>query len=285
MEELKIRIDDPEQGVANYEPLKAWALEQTSVYKSMIVDEAAIPEAKADVAALRKLAKAASDARIKIKKEHEAKIGTVLAQLTEFSAIFTDAAASIDGQIKAFDEARKQEKREACEQVYREEIGPISDLIPFSKLFNPAWLNKSTSLKTVRDDIQTAVYNAREALKQIQAFGSAHESEIIAAYLDRLNVLDALAAKERLEKVDAAMEARRKAEETAKKAAEAAQAAQERQEPAPVEDLPDFPEEPETGATQEAEGFVFSVTGATPEQFEALVAFLEQGGYNYALEV
>ena len=283
MEELKIRIDDPEQGVANYEPLKAWALEQTAVYKGMIVDEAAIPEAKADVASLRKLAKAASDARIKIKKEHEAKIGTVLAQLTEFSAIFTDAAASIDGQIKAFDETRKQEKRAECEQVYQEEIGDLGELIPFGKLFNSAWLNKSTSMKTVRDDIQTAVYNAQEALKQIRAFGSAHESEIIAAYLDRLNVLDALAAKERLEKVDAAMEARRKVE--AEKAAEAAQEAQERQEPEPVEDLPDFPEEPKTGAVQEAEGFVFSVTGATPEQFEALVAFLEQGGYNYALEV
>lgn len=285
MEELKIRIDDPEQGVANYEPLKAWALEQTAVYKGMIVDEAAIPEAKADVASLRKLAKAASDYRIKIKKEHEAKIATVLAQLTEFSAIFTDAAGAIDGQIKAFDETRKQEKRAECEQVYQEEIGDLCDLIPFGKLFSPSWLNKSTSLKTVRDDIQTAVYNAQEALKQIRAFGSAHESEIIAAYLDRLNVLDALAAKERLEKVDAAMEARRAAEEVARKAAEAAQAAQERQEPAPVEDLPDFPEEPETGATQEPEAFVFSVTGATPEQFEALVAFLEQGGYNYALEV
>lgn len=285
MEELKIRIDDPEQGVANYEPLKAWALEQTAVYKGMIVDEAAIPEAKADVAALRKLAKAASDARIKIKKEHEAKIGTVLAQLTEFSAIFTDAAGAIDGQIKAFDERRKQEKRAECEQVYREEIGDLGELIPFGKLFNPAWLNKSTSLKTVRDDIQTAVYNAQEALKQIRAFGSAHESEIIAAYLERLNVLDALAAKERLEKVDAAMEARRAAEEVARKAAEAAQAAQEQQEPAPVDDLPDFPEEPETEAVQGAGAFVFSVTGATPEQFEALVAFLEQGGYNYALEV
>ena len=283
MEELKIRIDDPEQGVANYEPLKAWALEQTAVYKGMIVDEAAIPEAKADVAALRKLAKAASDYRIKIKKEHEAKIGTVLAQLTEFSAIFTDAAGAIDGQIKAFDETRKQEKRAECEQVYQEEIGDLGDLIPFGKLFSPAWLNKSTSMKTVRDDIQTAVYNAQEALKQIRAFGSTHESEIVAAYLDRLNVLDALAAKERLEKVDAAMEARRKVE--AEKAAEAAQAAQERQEPAQAEDLPDFPEEPETEAVQEPEGFVFSVTGATPEQFEALVAFLENGGYNYALEV
>lgn len=281
MEELKIRIDDPEQGVANYEPLKAWALEQTAVYKGMIVDEAAIPEAKADVASLRKLAKAASDYRIKIKKEHEAKISTVLAQLTEFSAIFTDAAGAIDGQIKAFDETRKQEKRAECEQVYHEEIGDLADLIPFGKLFSPAWLNKSTSMKTVRDDIQTAVYNAQEALKQIRAFGSAHESEIIAAYLDRLNVLDALAAKERLEKVDAAMEARRKVE--AEKAAEAAQEAQERQEPAPAEDLPDFPEEPEVEAVQEA--FTFSVTGATPEQFEALVAFLEQGGYNYALEV
>ena len=283
MEELKIRIDDPEQGVVNYEPLKAWVLEQTSVYKGMIVDEAAIPEAKADVAALRKLAKAASDARIKIKKEHEAKIATVLAQLTEFSAIFTDAAGAIDGQIKAFDETRKQEKREACEQAYREEIGDLGELIPFGKLFNPAWLNKSTSMKTVRDDIQTDVYNAQEALKQIRAFGSAYESEIISAYLDRLNVLDALAAKERLEKVDAAMEARRAAEEAARKAAE------EVVEPEPPElpegfhvldpELPDTPDEPVPMS------FAFSVTDATPAQFDALVAFLEAGGYKYELEV
>ena len=279
MEELKIRIDDPEQGVANYEPLKAWALEQTEVYRSMIVDEAAIPEAKADVASLRKLAKAASDYRIKIKKEHEAKIATVINQLTEFSAIFTDAAARIDGQIKAFDESRKQEKREACEQVYREEIGDLGDLIPFGKLFNQSWLNKSTSLKTVRDDIQTTVYNAREALEKIRGFGSAHESEIIAAYLDRLNVLDALAAKERLEKVDAAMEARRAAEEAARKAAE------EVVEPEPPE-LPDLPEElPGTPDEPVPMSFAFSVTDATPAQFDALVAFLEAGGYKYELEV
>ena len=279
MEELKIRIDDPEQGVANYEPLKAWALEQTEVYRSMIVDEAAIPEAKADVASLRKLAKAASDYRIKIKKEHEAKIATVINQLTEFSAIFTDAAARIDGQIKAFDESRKQEKREACEQVYREEIGDLGDLIPFGKLFNQSWLNKSTSLKTVRDDIQTTVYNAREALEKIRGFGSAHESEIIAAYLDRLNVLDALAAKERLEKVDAAMEARRAAEEAARKAAE------EVVEPEPPE-LPDLPEElPDTPDEPVPMSFAFSVTDATPAQFDALVAFLEAGGYKYELEV
>ncbi len=283
MEELKIRIDDPEQGVANYEPLKAWALEQTAVYKSMIVDEAAIPEAKADVASLRKLAKAASDYRIKIKKEHEAKIATVINQLTELSSILTDAAARIDGQIKAFDESRKQEKREACEQVYREEIGDLGDLIPFGKLFNQSWLNKSTSLKTVRDDIQTTVYNAREALEKIRGFGSAHESEIVAAYLDRMNVLDALAAKERLEKVDAAIEARRAADEAARKAAE------EVVEPEPPElpegfpvldpELPDTPDEPVPMS------FAFSVTDATPAQFDALVAFLEAGGYKYELEV
>lgn len=274
--ELKINIENPEQGVANYEPLKAWALEHTSIYKGLIVDETAITEAKADVASLRKMAKAVSDMRIKVKKEHEAKIAATIDQMTELSKIFTDAAAEIDNQIKAFDERRKEEKRAVCEKIYTAEIGDLAELIPFEKLFKPAWLNKTTSEKMIRGDIQTAAINAKDFLANIK--GDPHETEIAAAYFDRLSIMDALNCKTRLEQMDATMSARSAAVDTPRAEIPAEQK--------PVEDLPDFTETHEIDdVSASSMSFAFVVTDCTETQFEQLVAFLENGGYNYAMEV
>lgn len=280
--ELKINIENPEHGVANYEPLKAWALEHTSIYKGLIVSEEGITAAKADVATLRKMAKAVSDMRIKIKKEHEAKIAATIDQMTELSKIFTDAAAEIDNQIKAFDERRKDEKRAVCEKIYTAEIGDLAELIPFEKLFKPSWLNKTTSEKMIRSDIQAAVINAKDFMLQIKAFDTPHETEILAAYFDRLSIMDALNCKTRLEQIDKSMEART--------ASADAQRAEVSTEPKPVEDLTTIEVDAKNYGVSVSEtptdmSFAFVVTDCTEEQFEQLVTFLENGGYNYAMEV
>ena len=160
MNNIEIIIENPEQGVANYEPLKAAAQELAAVYGSQLVSPDAIKDAKTDMAMLRKLAKTASDMRIKIEREHAAKIATVTKQLKEVSGIFTDAAARIDAQVKEYDEQRKAARLEEIRQIYAEEIGDMADIIPFDKLYRADWLNKTTTDKTVRGDIQTAVINA-----------------------------------------------------------------------------------------------------------------------------
>lgn len=278
--ELKINIENPEQGVANYEPLKAWALEHTSIYKGLIVSEEGITAAKADVATLRKMAKAVSDMRIKIKKEHEAKIAATIDQMTELSKIFTDAAAEIDNQIKAFDERRKDEKRAVCEKIYTAEIGDLAELIPFEKLFKAAWLNKTTTEKMIRGDIQTAVINAKDFLANIK--GDPHETEIVAAYLERLSIMDALNCKTRLEQIDATI--------NVISAAVDAPRVEIPTEPKPVEDLPMIEVDAKNDGVSVSEtptdmSFAFVVTDCTEKQFDQLVAFLENGGYNYAMEV
>lgn len=277
---MEILINNPEQGVANYEPLKAWALEHTSIYKGLIVDETAITEAKADVASLRKMAKTVSDLRIKVKKEHDAKIAATIDQMTELSKIFTDAATEIDKQIKAFDERRKDEKREVCEKIYTAEIGDLAELIPFEKLFKPAWLNKTTTEKMIRGDIQTAAINAKDFLANIK--GNPHEAEIMVAYFDRLSFMDALNCKTRLEQMDATMNAR--------SASVDAPRAEIPTEQKPVEDLTTIGLYAKNDGVSVSEtstdmSFAFVVTDCTEKQFEQLVAFLEDGGYNYAMEV
>lgn len=275
MNDIEIIIENPEQGIANYEPLKAAAQELAAVYGSQLVSPGAIKDAKADMAKLRKLAKTAADTRIKIEREHAAKIATVTKQLKEVAGIFTDAAAKIDSQVKAYDEERKAARLEEIRQIYAEEIGDMADIIHFDKLYRADWLNKTTSDKTVRGDIQTAVINAQAGIEQIRAMGSVHENAIIAAFLERLNLIDALNTKKRLEDMDAAME-RRRQEEEARKAEE------QKVEEQPVEDIPDLPfsEGPEP-----VMDFTFTVRGATAAHLEALTAFLEENGFDYTLEV
>ena len=280
MDNIEIIIENPEQGIANFEPLKAAAQDMAAVYGSQLVSADAIKDAKTDMAMLRKLAKSASDMRIKIEREHAAKIATVTKQLKDVAGIFTDAAAKIDSQVKAYDEERKAARLEEIRQIYAEEIGDMADIIPFDKLYRADWLNKTTTDKTVRGDIQTAVINAQTGIEQIKGLGSPHENAILSAFLDRLSLADALAAKKRLEDMDAAME-RRKAEEAAKAAAKTVENVVEAikeavTEPVYVKDEP---------LEEDGMDFTFTVKNATQTHLEALTAFLEENGFDYTLEV
>ena len=210
MKEFDIIIENPEQGIINYEPLKAWALEQAAVYGNLLVNPDDIPAAKSECAVLRRMAKTASDLRIRINTEHEAKIATVTNQLKEVTKIFNDAAANIDAQVKEYDAQRRLVREAEINQIFAGEIGDLADyMISLDKISDPSWLNKTTSLKTVQADIQTALHNIREALSQIKEYHSPHENAMISAYLERLSMTDALNTKKRMEELAATMEKRK----------------------------------------------------------------------------
>lgn len=275
MNNIEIIIENPEQGIANYEPLKAAAQELAAVYGSQLVSPDAIKDAKSDMAMLRKLAKTAADTRIKIEREHAAKIATVTKQLKEVAGIFTDAAAKIDTQVKEYDEQRKAARVEECRKIYAEEIGDMADILPFDRLYRPEWLNKTTTDKTIRGDIQTAVINAQAAIEQIRDMHSVHENAIISAFLERLSLIDALNTKKRLEDMDAAM--KRRQEETVKTVENVVEAIKETvTEPVYIKDEP---------LDEEGMDFTFTVKNATQAHLEALTAFLEENGFDYTLEV
>ena len=275
MNNIEIIIENPEQGIANYEPLKAAAQELAAVYGAQLVSPDAIKDAKADMAMLRKLAKTAADTRIKIEREHAAKIATVTKQLKEVSAIFTDAAAKIDAQVKEYDEQRKAARLEEIKAIYAEEIGDMADILPFDRLNRAEWINKTTTDKTIRGDIQTAVINAQAAIEQIRDMHSVHENAIIAAFLERLSLIDALNTKKRLEDMDAAMEKRRAEEEAARLAEAAAAEIKKMAEAETVEvSVVELPEPPVAAKAAQEDGltmdFTFPVAEIHPGVYEII---------------
>ena len=271
MEEQQMQIiieNDGLNGISNYEPLKAMALEQVSAYKSLIVEEDGIASAKTDCAKLRKAAKNASDLRISIKKEHEAKISKTLEQLKELTDIFNDAASSIDNQVKEFDEKRKDEKRSAIENIYWDNIKDMGKFLPLQAVWNEKWLNKGYALDTITKEIKAQVAAVEDGIKTIQLLGTKYESQMISAFLEAYNMNDALKKKAELEQIDAEMERIRKAQEEEQQNEEQVR---EQEEPQKQEEVPQ--EEPRYR-------LAFEVFG-NHEQLTALVDYLRGSGLDY----
>lgn len=264
--------NDGLNGISNYEPLKAWALEQVAAYKGLIVEEDGIASAKTDCAKLRKIAKSASDYRISIKKEHEAKISKTMEQLKEITDIFNGAAAEIDAQVKEFDEKRKEEKQIAIGNIYRESIGDMAQFLPMLKIFNEKWLNKGYSLESIKKEIKALVESTQDSIKTIQLLGTKYESQMISAYLVNFQMTDALKKKSELEQIDAEMERRRKAQEEAEQR-KAEEEIREQEEPQKLEEVPQEEIEPTFR-------LAFEVFGKH-EQLTALVDYLRGSGLDY----
>lgn len=267
--------NDGLDGIANYEPLKAWALEQVSAYKGLIVEEDGIASAKTDCAKLRKIAKNASDYRISIKKEHEAKIAKTMEQLKEITDIFNGAAAEIDAQVKEFDEKRKEEKRAAIGKIYTDNIQDMEQFLPLQKIWNEKWMNKGYGLDAITKEIKAQVSAVEDGIKTIQLLGTKYESQMISAFLEAYNMNDALKKKAELEQIDAEMERRRAEMERIRKAQEEEQQneeqVREQEEQQKLEEVPQ--EEPRYR-------LAFEVFG-NHEQLTALVDYLRASGMEY----
>lgn len=215
---MEIIIENPEQGIANYNPLIQWARERTGVYEGLVVQEDSISSAKADVADLRRLAKAASDYRIQIKKEHEAKIAQTIDQLKELTDIFNKTAESIDVQVKAFAEKEKAEKREAICEYWNSHVGDLNDVVSITHLmiWDEKWLNKGSSMDSVKEAIDGKLQKIHNDLDAIRGMNVQNETEMINEYLQTLDIGKAMQRRKMIEEQEARIAEMKAKQEAAK---------------------------------------------------------------------
>lgn len=278
---LALSVDDlTENGIEDYDKLKAKVLEDVSVFKGIIISEDNLEEAPKWRAELNKKAKRISDFRIAFEKDFKKRIEKSTSQLKELAAFYTDASNNIDTQVKGFDEKRKQEKNEAIGKIYAENIADMEQFLPLDSIWNEKWMNKGFSLSDIEKEIKSRVDTTRENIDTIQMLGTKYESQMISAYLVRFDMSDALKKKKELEQIDAEMERRRKAaeEEELRKQAEAqVQAVVENATVVPIEEE----KEPKEPIVKEQEyRLAFEVFG-NKEELTSLCNFIRENGYRY----
>lgn len=150
-----------------------------------------VDKAKADKALLNKAKKALNDERIKLEKSFMQPFMEFKDVVNETVKLIDTAVKDIDTVVKEADEKAKQAKREQIEHVAEgagvEKLGIKLDLI-----FNEKWLNKSTSLKKVREEIDARCQQIKGDLGTLKTFAEDYDV-LVVRYKENLNINETVA--------------------------------------------------------------------------------------------
>lgn len=239
-------------------------------YKGVTYDDSQIATAKADRAQLNAFCKALNDERIRIGKVYNAPYEKFKGEVDEVLQKVKGTVSEIDAQVKAFEERKQQEKQNEIIEYFKATVGDFSGLIPYERIHNPKWLNASTTMKSVKADIDAVFENARNALVAIEALKSEDEELVKAFYFRTLDLSAALMEDVRL-KAERARVAEMKARQEQAAAEAAAKAAQEM----PQEQAEAIAPAPKMQVVR------FQVEG-TVEQLKALQRFLKENKIKFS---
>lgn len=210
----------PKEFIFNFEELETELTERLHYYNNLVITEDSIKEAKDDLANLRKLKEAIETQRKEIKKQCMAPYLALEEKVKRLTALIDAPINSINGQVKTYDELEKAKKRCEIEAAYDELVPDnLREIIPFGRICNPKWLNKTTTMKSITEEIVTLVKRTNVDMVLMDGLDPAYLGAVRSKYIETLDIDAAL--KER-DKLMAAQEAFRQRE--AQRAAFQAQA-------------------------------------------------------------
>lgn len=161
MEALELRMTTdlataiPAEIGFNFEELEAELQKQLHHYNTLVVTEETVKEGKEDRANLRKLREAIETRRKEVRKQCEAPYKAFEAKVKRLTALIDAPIAAIDSQVKTFEEREREQKRSEIAAAYDDLVPEdIRDIIPLERIMDNRWLNKGTSTKSIREDIE-----------------------------------------------------------------------------------------------------------------------------------
>lgn len=260
----------PPQISFNFEEIKSELAGKLQVYQNMVVTESGIKEAKADRANLNKFKSALADSRKAVKAQWNQPLSDFEGKMKELERMVDEPIGAIDRQVKAYDEAKKQDKRQQIELFFEGAVGDLEEVLPLSKIWNDRWLNATYPMKDIEKEIVERIRKTHSDIGIIVAMQLPCCDQMLSTYLETLDM-------------SRAMEEKHKYEQAQKAKAQAKQA-----EPAPsspaaqpvAEAVVNTPQETAREAAPELRVLDFRVW-VTPEQMQALKAFLVQNHIRY----
>lgn len=259
------------QAIENIQLLKQELADRLDYYKSLIVTEDGIKDAKADKANLNKLKTAIDSQRKEAKRQTMALYEPLERECKELLAMIDEPIAAIDGQLKAFDEKKKAEKLAALTEFF-EQINTL-DFVKLEHVLNPKWGNVTAKLDALKDEMSGAVQAIVDDYAEIKKLYA--DSPMLTAIVQRFETtLDKSAALAYAAEIERKEQARKEHEAAEQAAREQQMIAPEKNEPTPQG--PADPIVTEAPPQAEPTGRVtFAVTG-TKSQIIALRDFMKQ---------
>lgn len=211
--ELEVKIEGVQKITDNMSEVKEYALETKKYYENLVFTDEQIKEAKDERANINKAVKKVADYRKDIVDKFNKPLEEFIRNAKETESILKEASNSIDVQVKKHEEGEKQKKKDECEESFNQLIGDLSELITFEKVFDNRWLNKTTKMSEVEQDIKNVIEKVNTGLQAIKELNSEFETELINTFLQDYDLSKAImkntqlkAQKEKLAKTEIAKE-------------------------------------------------------------------------------
>ncbi len=288
----------------NKEELEAAVREKIAAYENVVYTEDNMKQAKSDRAELNKLVEAIEDRRKLVKKKINEPYDAFEQELKEVLALIKEPVGIIDAQVKAFEDQQKEDKKKEIKAAYDEVIGDLAEVLPFEKVFDIRYLNKTYKLSTAQTEVKEKVQKAKTDLETIDSLESKYKLNAKDVYIKTLDLSKALAENKRLSDLEEKLEAenRRKAEKEAEQQKEEKAVEQESAEEVQTEPVSEIGKviqgiEQQTFARvvgpfttavepleQKKEAKKFKTrfyAVATREKLEQLIQFMDDNGINY----
>lgn len=196
MNELTLAIkQNPGTIEMNFDALEEQLDKKLDEYRGAVFTEDTKTIAKAEIASLRRLKKDIEDGRKTVKKKWMEPYDAFDKRMKSLSAKVDEPINAINEQVQAFEEKRRQEKREEIQRMYEDVVtdyGDCREFIDLDNLYDPKWENASVSMKSIKKDMTEKMSAIQTAVSSIMAMRSDKEPDALALYKRTLNLNDAI---------------------------------------------------------------------------------------------
>lgn len=250
MNELQVNVTQKPGAVQwNFEELVNALQAQMQQYEDVVYTEDTVKEAKADVAALRKLRGEVESRRKEIRNKCLEPYSVIEEQAKILTGMIDKPIAKISEQVEEYTEKRKQEKKEEILVFMRDTFADLPDNVSAKlrfKVYDSKWENATATKKAYKDAITSAYQATKSDLAILEGVDPDYKEATMQAYIKDLSLQDAIAKAQELQKQKEIVlenERRRKAEQERLEQERAArEKAQRKEEPeTQVQAAPVFP--------------------------------------------
>lgn len=203
----------PQELAFNYEELKAELQERLEYYNGLVVTEDTIKQGKEERAALNKFKSAIDTYRKDVKKRYMAPYNDFEHKVKDLTGLIDEPINAIDKQLAVFEEQRKAAKQSDIETAYDKLVPEdLRDIIPLDRIQDKKWLNATTSLKKIEEDIAERIKRTEADLLALDTVPEEYKAGVHAKYIDTLDITLAMNHMNAQKKAEEAFKARQEEE-------------------------------------------------------------------------
>ena len=167
-------------------------------YETIVYSEDQLREAMKDRAKLTKLSTKLLEVRRYVKKKCLEEYDKFEPKINRLIEVVDPARQNMGVFINGVEAKFKSEKRDKCRAIYEEEIGQIKEIIPFERIENTRWQNKTFEYSAIIKEIKELAEKIKKDWQVIKNLKSPYTIELMYKYAERLDLGDVLAREKEL---------------------------------------------------------------------------------------